>query len=161
MRLVIKVISIIFLIPLLLLLAWYVSVARPYPIGNYDVLRGAKHASWLPKEATNIYSQNNGAREAYEFSIGENGFLTWAKSLETNVLPIEKEAEIYRYSYFDVGREKPKSTASIAELEEYFDSLEAKSTKGYFEDGIKANGSGYRIMYDKKKQRAFYWWVAW
>lgn len=146
---------VVLLLAIVFLYRWFFLI---YPFGNHDKLSGVESVSWLPKEASNIYSRNSGQLESYEFSISEEGFLDWAKSKGLAVKPITEEQSIYRYSYFEPV-EAPKSNASIKELQNYFNLIEAKANVGYVEKHHSSNGSGYEVLYNAENKRAYYWWV--
>ena len=155
----------------ILFIAVVVVFAFRYTLfGNYDQLNGADSATWLPSEARNIFSRNNGGSELYEFEISEQGFLDWAADKELGVAPIEGESlKIPRYLYNEIDYEQHWIECTLGFGEKLTDEEAEKAeeclnigthiaTQGYQGERRGKNHGGYSVVYDSEEGRAYYRW---
>jgi len=132
---------------------------RQYPFGNHQVLNSADNVSWLPRKAQEVFARNSGSIEVYEFLIPETGFLHWADKKGLPVTPIKNEKKIYRYHYFDFSSPIGNQPGNKAELDAYYSKMEAQASNGYYGESRNPDGSGWAVMYDSERKKAYYWWV--
>ena len=140
--------------------------------GNHDELRNADSAPWLPGEASQIYSSNQGWLEEYEFSISEQGFLKWAGEKGLEVSRIEGEPiRIGRYLTLDQSEkegvdcysgdgERLTSDAAKGVWKCIDDEGVHVASQGYHGERRRLHHGGYSVVFDSEENRAYYSWSA-
>lgn len=125
-----------------LAIAMYIGMTRVV-VGEHQ-----ENVQWLPLNAKDASFYRSYDYTAFEFNIGEQDFLTWAKSNAWETKPLDKPTVIGRYTAGPKFQRKPG------------DPTEHTAAKGHIYEKLREGSTdeGVRVVYDSEAGRAFFTW---
>jgi len=128
--------------PLTLAVMWYVT-AR-WSNSHPDTGENVAHVDWLPNTAHNISYYDTSSFTAYECSMKESDFRSFAIENDYPIAEIDKPQEIRRFGYMQ------------AISDEAYKAATARVVRGLFAQHRQSNGGGYHIVFDRETERLYF-----
>jgi len=119
-----------------------------------EVGENEEHVSWLPDEATNVSYYKAYMWKAYEFDISEEGFKRWA--IKWDLKEIDEEQSIWRYSYMSFLAKRREENVDYDELFSEEEKHIATVKNGLYDKKKSRSSSGYHVVYDRDRGRAYF-----